>query len=108
MSQRRGAKLSGNHRDGADAANQVSNGDMTNRTLAAWCSVAYVYVFATPGVFAQCGSGYVGLEQVLPQGAVAIVFSGRAASVGRSGSTETVVFDVDRAWKGPVKQQTTI
>jgi hypothetical protein len=81
---------------------------MTTRTLVAWCAVAFVHVFAATGVHAQCGSGYIGLVQMLSRDSVAIVFVGTATSVERVGSTEAVTFDAERVWKGPVNERTTI
>src|ERR1043166_9684341 len=80
---------------------------MTSRHTRLW-GVACLSLFSTPDAFAQCGSGYVGLELMLRQKSVAIVFMGTVASVERAGSTESVTFDVDRSWKGAVKRRTTI
>src|SRR5256885_16123165 len=83
---------------------------MTTRDVALWGMAAYLYLYlvATPHAVAQCGSGYVGLDLVLPQKAVAVVFTGTVESVESAGATERVTFDVDRSWKGAVKRRTTI
>ena len=59
-------------------------------------------------LLAQCGAGYVGLNYLLSQDSVDVVFSGTVASVQRAGITETVTFDVDRVWKGSVDTRTAI
>jgi TonB family protein len=92
----------------SDSADSVSKSYMT-RLVAAWCCVVGVYVFRAPGVvFAQCGSANLGLDLTFQQESVTLVFVGRATSVQHSGSTEAVVFDVERVWKGDVKERTTI
>jgi TonB family protein len=77
--------------------------------LAAWCSLIGICVFGAPRVvFAQCSSANLRLDLALQQQSVALMFVGRPASVEHAGSTETVVFDVERVWKGDVKERTTI
>jgi TonB family protein len=85
----------------------VSKRDVMNRVTAG-CSLVFVSVFATTDVFAQCGSGYIGLAQLLPQAAVVHAFSGTVTRVSRAGSAETVTFDVDRVWKGNVRERTVL
>jgi hypothetical protein len=81
---------------------------MANRIAVVPCVVAWSCMVTATGVLAQCGAGYLGLDLLLPQESVAIVFSGTVASVERAGPTETVTFDVDRVWKGFVSQRITI
>jgi hypothetical protein len=77
--------------------------------LAAWCSLIGMYVFGAPGVvFAQCSSANVGLDIAFQQQSVTLMFVGRPARVEHAGSTETVVFDVERVWKSDVKERTMI
>ncbi len=79
------------------------------RLVAAWCSLVGLYVFGAPGVlFAQCRAADLGLDVAFQQESVTLVFVGRPTSVEHAGSTETVVFDVERVWKGDVKERTTI
>jgi TonB family protein len=80
---------------------------MTNRVVTA-CSVACVSVLAASDVLAQCGAGYLELEQMLSQDSVAVVFSGTVTTIQRAGATETVILGADRAWKGPVTERMTI
>jgi TonB family protein len=69
----------------------------------------FVCVFAvTRPVLAQCVTESVGLDLVLTQVSAELVFVGTVVNVGHTGSTETVTFDVERVWKGPVKERTTI
>jgi TonB family protein len=95
-------------RVGAKHQTLVSKRHMRNRFVTAGCSLVFAHMIATTNVFAQCGSGYLGLGQMLPQGSVAHVFSGKVARVDRAGSAETVIFDVDRVWKGDVRERTII
>jgi TonB family protein len=81
---------------------------MKGRLLTAGCSLACVYVVAPIAVLAQCGAGSIGIEQLLSLHEVAIVFSGTVVGLERPGSTEMVTFHVERVWKGPVKEETTI
>jgi hypothetical protein len=68
-----------------------------------------VCLFVAPSVlFAQCHSANLGPDVAFQQESVALVFVGRPTSVEQAGSTETVVFEVDRVWKGDVKERTTI
>jgi len=63
---------------------------------------------ATPLVFAQCATERVGLDLALGQNSVALIFVGTAVNVEQAGATETATFDVERVWKGPVKEHTLI
>jgi len=70
--------------------------------LAGWC--------AEPRVFAQCPSGYVGLNGLVAHPYAALVFVGRVVSVADVGAAaaQAVTFDVNRVWKGAVKERTVI
>lgn len=82
---------------------------MSVRVATAWCSLVLMCVLAAPTVaLAQCPAEHVGLDLVLSQESAALVFVGTIQSVERAGSTETVTFEVERVWKGPVKERTII
>jgi TonB family protein len=82
---------------------------MSTRLEKACCTSVFVCVlFATRPVLAQCVNERIGLDSVLTQESVALVFVGRVVNVEHAGSTETVTFEVERVWKGPVKERTMI
>ncbi len=82
---------------------------MRTRRVAAWCLSVFFCVFAvTRPVLAQCVTENVRLDLVLTQESVALVFVGYVVNVEHTGSTETVTFEVERVWKGPVKERTII
>src|SRR6476620_11153367 len=73
-----------------------------------WCCLGLICTFAHPALLlAQCPAAPVPLDMVtqLPG---ALVFVGVARNVERTGSTETTTFDVERVWKGVVKERTVI
>lgn len=78
------------------------------RLAAAWCGAVFICLFAVPAVSrAQCPAETVRLDSLLQESA-ALVFVGTALTIERAGSTEIVTFDVERVWKGPVKERTTV
>lgn len=79
-----------------------------NRVVLIFVAIGCMSLSLPAPLLAQCGAGYLGLNYLLSQDSVDVVFSGTVASVQRAGVTETVTFDVDRVWKGSVNMRTAI
>jgi protein TonB len=91
----------------SDSVDLVSKSSMAH-LAATWCCLGFICTFAQPALLlAQCTAASVPLDTVI-QDPRAVVFVGVARSVERTGSTETATFDVERVWKGVVKEQTVI
>jgi len=70
-------------------------------------SLALAGLCAQPRALAQCGSGYVGLNQLVAHPDLAVVFVGSVVSVEDFGAApaQTVTFVVNRVWKGAVRER---
>ena len=80
------------------------------KTVAISVAMLPVCLCAEPRVLAQCGSGYVGLNLIVAHPRPALVFVGRVVSVTDVGAApaQAVTFDVERVWKGAVRERTVI
>jgi hypothetical protein len=78
---------------------------MSTRNLLVCLLYLGISCVAPTHAVAQCGGGFLGIEDSLAAPNVSAVFSGTVINVQTSGTVLIVTFDVDRIWKGRLSKR---